>query len=59
MPLLESMLLSIYIYIYIILYTCIIYIILYNGINSGQLAKKSLSDNMSVIKGPHEGKASE
>ena len=32
---------------------------LYNGINSGQLAKKSLSDNMSVIKGPHEGKASE
>ena len=32
---------------------------LYNGINSGQLTKKSLSNNMSGIKGPHEGKATE
>ena len=30
---------------------------LYNGINSGQLTKKSLSNNMSSIIGPHEGKA--
>ena len=30
---------------------------LYNGINSGQLTKKSLSHNMSSIIGPHEGKA--
>ena len=26
---------------------------------SGQLTKKSLSNNMSAIKGPHEGKATE
>ena len=32
---------------------------LYNGINSGQLTKKSLSNNMSGIEGPHEGKATE
>ena len=48
----------VYIYIYVIyIYVYIYYVyIFYNGINSGQQQKKSLS-NMSSIIGPHEGKA--